>query len=517
MRNRVLYDYIVVVFLMLFVVMLSFFFFSGQSLRLDEAQSLWQTSHTPERILEIVAQDVHVPLYHMLLHFWQLIFGNDVVFGRAFSMIFFALSIPSMYMLGKEIYGRGIGLFTAILVAVSPFLNWYGNEIRMYSLLTFFVILNQYFFLRIYRRPFKGAWLLWGLTAVLGFYTHYFFWFVIISQSIYFFLHRSLFPHRSFRKFTGYVVVFVLAFAPWAYYVYSLGGAENSRPLLQMPTTINLFNTFSQFMFGFQGDKLNTILVSLWPLAVLLAVLAIQKNKRMAPETLYCLISLLVPITLVFVVSILVQPFFVTRYLIITVPALYLVLGWILYTYPKILRRIVQVGLLVIMLSGVAVQAVGEDVPVKENYREASAYLERRASPQDIVILSAPFTIYPFEYYYAGSADVNTLPIWNRNAVGPIPPFSSEKLPIEVEKLRARHQVAWLLLSYDQGYEADVKLYFDTHFHRLDQQNFSPGLNLYAYKLRYDNPDVEALINAHASAGSSTETGEISPSESSTE
>ncbi len=48
----------------LFSALLSILRLANQSLRLDEAQSLWQTSHASWKILSIVAQDVHVPLYH---------------------------------------------------------------------------------------------------------------------------------------------------------------------------------------------------------------------------------------------------------------------------------------------------------------------------------------------------------------------------------------------------------------------------------------------------------------------
>ena len=92
--------------LIVFVVAMSMLIFSHQSLRLDESQSLWQTSHTPTKILNIIAQDVHVPLYHFILHFWQLFFGNSVITGRVLSLIFFALSIPAVYFVGKRTFNK---------------------------------------------------------------------------------------------------------------------------------------------------------------------------------------------------------------------------------------------------------------------------------------------------------------------------------------------------------------------------------------------------------------------------
>ena len=62
-----------------------------QSLRLDEAQSLWQTSHGFGRMYELVAQDVHVPLYHTVLRVWVLLVGNGVTATSLLSLLLFLL------------------------------------------------------------------------------------------------------------------------------------------------------------------------------------------------------------------------------------------------------------------------------------------------------------------------------------------------------------------------------------------------------------------------------------------
>src|SRR3989344_4557564 len=188
--------------LMIAAFLLSAFIFSGQSLRLDESQSLWQTSFSTSRLLEIVASDVHVPFYHMILHSWQIFLSNSVEVARLLSLLFFILTIPAIYLLGKITYGNKIGMFGAILVTVSPFLNWYGNEIRMYSLLVLLTVLNQYFFIKIYKQKKKeaSAWWLYGLTAILGSFTHYFFLFQIMAQAIFYIFYKKTFPSGSLKK-----------------------------------------------------------------------------------------------------------------------------------------------------------------------------------------------------------------------------------------------------------------------------------------------------------------------------
>ena len=480
------------IFLVIFVAVLSFLVFSRQSLRLDEAQSLWQTSHSLPAMISIIGEDVHVPLYHTILHFWQLFLGNEVATARMLSLFFFMLALPAMYLLGSLSYNSRVATFATALMAISPFLNWYGNEIRMYSLFALLTIINQYFFVSIFMRKGEapesrsGIWLGYAATLVLGMFTHYFFALTIIAQAIFFLSYRHVFQRQTLRTFLVTAMMVAVMFAPWIYFVSTLGSAENTKPNLAEPTTIDLFNTFSQFIFGFQNDHINTILVSLWPILVLLVFLALRRHRRIEPQTMYLLFSLFIPIIIVFTVSLWYRPIYLTRYLILTLPSLYLLISWVISTYPRRLAQTVQAVLIVGMSVTLAIEIANANTPVKEDYRAASIYLTEQTNPQDIIVVSAPFTVYPIEYYYRGSASIETIPHWDRLKRGAIPEFSEERLPEQVEDIARSHERLWLLLSYDQGYEEDIRLYFDNNFERIEARNFSQGLNMYVYRLRYE-------------------------------
>ena len=177
--------YVLLVLMIAFAIFFSVTVFGKTSLRLDEAQSLFQTNRDVPGILNLVAQDVHVPFYHTLLHFWQLLLGQDIFVARMLSLVFFIGTIIMTYVLATYALGRrSIGLFAAFLVTISPFMNWYGSEARMYTMLAFMTVLHVYFFVRIMRTGGTNNWLFWTLTAILGLYTHYFFVFVMLSEFI---------------------------------------------------------------------------------------------------------------------------------------------------------------------------------------------------------------------------------------------------------------------------------------------------------------------------------------------
>lgn len=467
------------------VVSVSIIFFQNQSIRLDESQSIWQSSHSPIDIINLIGQDVHVPLYPILLHLWIVAFGNSIELVRMLSLFFFLASIPIFYLLGRRVYSRDISLFATVLFSISPFMNWYANEARMYSLFTLVVLLSSYFFLGILDSDSKSSWAGFLISSLVGIYTHYFFLLFLFSCLVFYLFNQKLFSLNSRKKFIMVGSLIFIAFVPWVVYVFLLGKVSNSTPSLLVPTSVDLFNTFSQFLIGFQNDFINTIFLSLWPALTLLAFLALRRGSGVDSKTIYLITVFFMPIAISLFVSVYFRPIFLARYLIFTLPFLYLLLSWFFYRYPRRLMTFFSFSVALILIFGLVNEGASDTVPTKEDYRDVVKYLEVNAKPTDVIVVSAPFTIYPILYYYRGASTITTLPIWDQNKVGPIPSFSMEKLPKEVDSIRGSHSYVWVLLSYDQGYSENIRMYFDTHFEKTQTKIFSPGLILYEYKLRY--------------------------------
>ena len=483
--------WIVILTLMITAVGISYALFLTQSLRLDEAQTLWQTNRYPAGILHVVGQDVHVPLYHLMVHFWQLLFGNSIEVVRLFSLAFFVASIPVLFLIAQEMFGsKRISSLAATLFTLSPFMNWYGNEARMYSMLVFFTLLNQYYFVRLRTKSSALIWLGYTLTAILGIYTHYYFGLVLVTQALFYLFNSTSFNKGSLWKLLMSALLVLLAIAPWLLYVHHLGSISNSEPLLMRPTLIDIFNTFAQYIFGIQSVPINSFIVALWPLIMLTWLFSLEKRKDRSVDTRYLLLSVIVPIFLSFIISILVRPVFQERYLIYTLPAFSLLIAAMIDSYSDFTRRSIRIGLIVCLLVALVVVRANPNTPTKEDYRAVAEHLHAEANPQDVVIVSAPFTIYPLEYYYQGPSVLSTLPIWNQYVTGPIPPFDSNTFPTQVQTVTGSHQRAWLLLSYDQGYEDAIRTYFDNHYERLEYFTISPKMTLALYKIRYDTSEA---------------------------
>lgn len=121
---------------------------------LDESFSVWVSNHSVAEMLQwIVKIDQHPPLYYLLLHYWIKL-GGDAPFNvRLLSALFGAGAIPIIYLTGKRLSGAVAGLAAAVLLAVSTYHIYYGQEARMYTLLTFNASVAIYALVRLLTDP----------------------------------------------------------------------------------------------------------------------------------------------------------------------------------------------------------------------------------------------------------------------------------------------------------------------------------------------------------------------------
>jgi uncharacterized membrane protein len=475
----------------------------SQSIRLDESQSLWVSSKPLVNILQTISQDVHVPLYAVLLHFWIQIFGNDIIFARTLSLLFFVLTLPALYFMAKESSSKTVAILTVIFFALSPFMVWYASEARMYTLFAFITVLNHLFFLRFHKSDTRHGKLGLFVTSIIGFYTHYFFLLIIATQGIFLCIATImkalkdreveekpfialLFQNK--KQLIVYIFVLICSFVffvPWIYFVISQGSASNTKPLIPAPTSYNVFATFINFVFGFQTQAVQGLLISLWPLVIILFFFIFTQRKRVKSDVLeyFCLATFL-PVLLAFLMSY-VRPVFLSRYLILVTPTLFFLLAWVLINIAQKWGRYIGGLFIIALIILMHIQNSSAQTPVKEDYQGVTQYLSQNTTPQEVIAVTAPFTIYPVEYTYKGTSKLVTIPDWNQYKSGSIPPFSLANLQKQIEGYKNQYENIYVVLSYDQGYEKDVRNFFDNHFTLLYHHVFSPGLELRKYKLRY--------------------------------
>jgi mannosyltransferase len=522
------FNFVYIVFLMSLVFVISNRYFIPESLRLDESQSIWQANRSLRDMLEVNARDVHMPLYNILLHNWMNYFGNNIFTNRLLSLVFFILTIPMSFLVTRLITKKSeIGLYVGTLLTFSPFANWFGNELRMYSMLIFFTLCSHYYFLKLYeaKKTSLFLWINYFIFSLLGIYTHYFFILFIICQLIFFvFNSKSFIPGTKFN-FLKVGITLAACISPWIAYVKYINTAGSQTPLLVKPSTVDLFNVYSNHFFGFQNDYNNSLILSMWPLFGVLCLYFLQKrdystksnfsiskisqsnNQQLRFDVIndqqqlneienqhklgsnlfsnrYIYIGLMafLPTAILFLVSTFVRPVFLSRYLIMCLVPTYIIISSLLFSFQGKVVYFLRFGLVSAMVLALFVQITSPDIVVKENYRGIINYVINQSQNTDVIAVSAPFTIYPFYYYYNGSAKLSTIPQWDLTTA--IPEFTEENLAKQMQEFKEKNKRLYLVLSYDQGYEKKIKNYADSNFKFISEQTFSPKLNLYIYDLK---------------------------------
>jgi len=122
----------------------------GASLWMDEGLSIGIASQPFFDIPEVLRQDGSPPLYYLMLHVWMDALGRGPADTQGLSVAISLLAVPGGLWAGWSLFGRRAGLICAALGATNPFLTFYAQETRMYSLMVVLSLLTSAAFLHVY-------------------------------------------------------------------------------------------------------------------------------------------------------------------------------------------------------------------------------------------------------------------------------------------------------------------------------------------------------------------------------
>lgn len=113
-------------------------------------------------------ENVHGPVYVALLHAWGGVAGESEFALRLPSVLFGVLTVPAMAWLAHRWLGRDAAAPAAWLAAGSPFLVWFAQEARNYSLLILAAVASSALLLGLRERLAAGRAAAYVAAAVTG-------------------------------------------------------------------------------------------------------------------------------------------------------------------------------------------------------------------------------------------------------------------------------------------------------------------------------------------------------------
>jgi mannosyltransferase len=462
---------------------------AARSLWLDEAASValvrlpWKTFW---RVLW--NHEANMVLYYLLLRGW-IHLGDSEFAVRSLSVLFGVAAIPAIYFLGNRFLGSKAGLTSAALLALHSFHIRYSREARSYSLLVFLLILSTYFFLCSLESPArKKYWIAYVLVSVLAVYAHLFAVLLLVSQwlSLGFTRLRQIGLARIF----WITSTFGLLVSPMAVFV-----RRNDRGQLDWihQPTASLFlnsmrlltgNFFSYPSTAIQRDALLILYALFWVLAVLsLAPFSGAKSASSDEGLVVRLVALclIFPIGSTLFISFW-KPVFISRFMIICVPAMVLLAGCGISKPGRFSIRLRWVTpLAVAVMIGLSLSASYRycRATPESGWRSVTREILTQQQPGDVALFFV-LARQPFEYEYYVSREMSEHGVTFSPTVV-FPPGLGLESPLDLEQskkqvnlLTKRHQRVWLVWDETERVRALlIRSLLPDNFRVLKEQHFS--------------------------------------------
>lgn len=378
----------------------------NQSLWLDEGINIMAAKSYSffGMVTQYAVADFHPPGWFAILWIWGKLFGYSEAAVRMPSVIFGVLSIYIIYLIGKKLVSRNLGLLTALLLAINPLHIYYSQEARMYALATLAVAINIFLLVKMVRRE--------KVNIILLIFSNLF---VLLSDYIAYFIFPAQLVFLLFLKQKEILRKWIMALAgafllsSWWFPVFLRQLDTGATASANLPTwkfvngafdfkTIPL--TFVKFIIG-RISLVDKILYAalLLPVVTLFAYLLLRGAGQLSNTPKKLLLSwLIVPPAVATIISFFIPVYNYFRILYVIGAFLLLIAGGILSFRKKlgygflILVILIQLFSSLVYLLNPAYQ--------REDWKGLVNFLKNK-NPE-IILFESSGTLPPFDYYAVG-------------------------------------------------------------------------------------------------------------------
>jgi uncharacterized membrane protein len=373
--------------LMVILIAAAFFRFLAldkQSLWLDELHTMNEASPAltlKELFSYLTCCDQHPPLYFLFEKLLFFVFGHTSMVARSFSAILGVGSVWLMYLLGKELAGKRLGLIVSAITCVNYYNIQYSQEARDYIMAFFFAALSFLFFFRLIKRESRKNIWLYALSALGVMYSHYYGLFLVAGQfvtaGILWILEKSD-RKLLFKNFLICAVIIIIGYLPWLSFLKDMAEIKS---FWIGPIDPNFAENFFYGYFGNSG-LLNPFLIFTliyFCINVMKAGLPPSgaiKSSVLQLSFITFFFTILITYGIPYLRSLLVVPMLFDRYTIVVLPAFLLAIAFGFDLIPsKGIRSILITVFLLLSLTDIFVVKKFYTAIRKTQFRELTEYI----------------------------------------------------------------------------------------------------------------------------------------------
>jgi hypothetical protein len=194
-----------------------------------------------------VAADVHPLGFYTLLWLWGEMLGRSTLALRSLSLLLGIVVVGLGYVLTKRIFSSRTAILTGGVLAFSPFLVRYSQEVRMYSLLAVLLMGATIFFWKGLNGGAYWNWLFFALLAAGSQYSHNLAFLYLVPLSL-----IPLFLRRKVATLKTLLAggLAILLYLPWLFRLPSQFARVEWAYWIEKPGPGTLVRTFLTFLVG---------------------------------------------------------------------------------------------------------------------------------------------------------------------------------------------------------------------------------------------------------------------------
>ncbi|MGB9723135.1 MAG: glycosyltransferase family 39 protein [Chloroflexia bacterium] len=480
---------------------------SFQSLWLDEGYTLVEAGRSwGELLLALFDPRQGYPLYILGMKLWSAVWGTGEAALRWPSALAGVCAVPLLHTLGRRLFGRSTGLLAGLLLTLSPLAVWYSQEAKAYAPALLLILAAWLLLWEAGESNRRSLWYTFAGLVLLTLLAHRLLAVLaLVGQLAYllYLAHQGRLGRR-YRPLLLGLLLAVLALSIAGLWL-TLGQAGATRQFGTERDWSTLLQTFTQFSLriaptppepALEPDRRAWLLpfagAALAGMVALALDLAVSGRRRR--RAVFLLSSLAVPPAAFFLLY-LIRPFYYERYLLEALPSYLLLLAvgmvalgrwsvrlgegdrpgrvgrWASMALSSArLRRILEqvvsrvgrwasmalsslLGAVALALSLLPLAASWQQVrdwtlssrPSKEQFREATLYLQQHLHPGDLLIVH-PGYIRPLVELYGNRLPRRPLILTTLRE-----PFSEDytlrDFYADMDALTRGRRRAWLLLA----------------------------------------------------------------------
>jgi mannosyltransferase len=384
----------------------SLVFAPNHSLWLDETASYYFASLSWSQLLEIIRNgEANMALYYALLKLHLATGLSHPYYIRGLSVVFTLLSIVCLFHFTRIYIGGKVALWIAIFTAFNPFIYSYSWEARSYSLTLLFGSGMLWLFWLSMTENRRIHWVLYGLVAGLGLYSHMFLALLIVSQCCFALSYTAL--QRNVSHYLPNLAIaacVLMAIATPLLHFFITFGSQASNIDWIKPVDIGYTQFFLKNILrsSSSADQLlprilsTLILFGCFGIAAIMVIGEYIQGKlgKRGYLILYLGICTLAPVMLAYLLQLL-KPMFLDRYLIYVAAPLLILCCWSIAAIPKThIRYAALCCLCITQAHGIYDNSTAMKYGYDELYSELSASCKPGSS------LTFTFSSVATTYYY---------------------------------------------------------------------------------------------------------------------